>query len=193
MRHSEWSSPQEDFSIISPARFPDRNREPGRIGFMSTQKRENRWQRQACTKRAGVWGHPLPAHSARNTRAMASGETAPLLSLFWVIWAWFHPIDEDLSLGAPERSATNFLRSDQPTRQLVQPDLEANRRGSPPFGTGSHAAFGTPASLRSSCPPIPFPSGLAPLPLPLPQAPVGYHHRAERYDGKRDMYFLHAA
>ena len=140
---------------------------------MSTQKRENRWQRRSCMERA----EGSPSKVARNVYAMASGGTAPLLSLLMVTWAWL---------------ATKFLQSDQPIRQLVQPVIEANRRGSPP-GAGLHAAFGIPASPRSSLPPIPFPPSLAPLRLPLPQAPVGYRHRAERYDGKRDMYFLHAA
>lgn len=155
---------------------------------MSTQKRENRWQRRSCMERA----EGSPSKVARNVYAMASGGTAPLLSLLMVTWAWFHPIDEDLSLGTPDQLATKFLQSDQPIRQLVQPVIEANRRGSPP-GAGLHAAFGIPASPRSSLPPIPFPPSFAPLRLPLPQAPVGYRHRAERYDGKRDMYFLHAA
>ena len=160
---------------------------------MSTQKRENRWQRKTCTERAGVRVYPHPAHSARNACAIANGGTAPLLSLLWVAWAWFHSSDKDLSPGAPGWLATNFLQSDHHIRQLVQPALEANRRGSPPPWAGRHAAFGTPASPRSSLSPIPFPSGFAPLLLPLPQAPVGNRRRAERYDGKRDMYFLHAA
>ena len=160
---------------------------------MSTQKRENRWQRKTCTERTIESGNPgdrssssgrsgraipCPASIARNFSAIANGGTAPLTSIVWSLWAWL---------------ATKFLQSDQPIRQLVQPVLKANRRGSPPPGAGRRAALGIPASPRSSLPPIPFPSGFAPLHLPLPQAPVGYRHRAERYDGKRDMYFLHAA
>jgi hypothetical protein len=169
------------------------NREPGRIGFMSTQERENRWQRKTCTERADKSrapgdsisslentgrAIPCPSPIARFVFMLAYGGTAPLKSIFWSMWAWL---------------ATKFLRSDQPIRQLVQPLLKANRRGSPPSGAGRRAAFGTQASPRSSLPPIPFPSGFATLHLPLPQAPVGYRHWAERYDGKRDMYFLNAA
>ncbi len=188
---------------------------------MSTQKRESRWQRRTCMERAGVSGVPgdrssslgsvsgvpgdrssslgsvssapgdrysslgwsgraipCPAPIARYVYALANGGTAPLVSIVWSMWAWL---------------ATKFLQSDQPIRQLVQPALKVNRRGSPPPGAGRRAAFGIPASPRSSLPPIPFPSGFAPLHQTLPQAPVGYRHRAERYDGKRDMYFLHAA
>jgi hypothetical protein len=146
---------------------------------MSTQKRENRWQRMSCTERAGGWVLPRPAHFARYVRSVASGGTAPLLSIFWSAWAWL---------------ATKFLQSDRPIRLLVQPVLKANHRGSPPpLGAGRRAALGTQASPRSSLPHIPFLSGFAHLYPTVPQAPDGLSRRAERYDGKRDLYFLNAA
>jgi len=163
------------------------------VGFMSTQKRENRttpatktcrrgpryhWQRVSCTERAGVRHYPRYAHVARFICAVAGGGTAPLSSILWSAWAWL---------------ATKFLQSDHLIRPLVRPGLMADRRGSPPPRAGRHAALGMQASPRSSLPHIPFPSGLARLHPPLPQAPAGDHRRAERYDGKRDMYFQHAA
>jgi len=184
------------------------------VGFMSTQKRESYWQRMSCTERAGAWKYSSPAHIARFVCAVATGQTAPLLSILWSAWAWFHPSDvivspgtkrfhpsdADLSPGTP-RLATKFLQSDHLIRPLVRPVLKADRRGSPPLGAGRPQA-----SPRSSLlPHIPFPSGLARLHRTLPQdpvgpqgpigpqAPAGYHRRAERYDGKRDMYFQHAA
>jgi hypothetical protein len=184
--------------------------DPGarQVGFMSTQKRESRWQRMSCAERAGALGIPgdrlsspgrqarsLPsvAHIARYVCAIANGRTASLLSILWSAWAWFHPSGKASPPGAPELPATKFLRSDRPIRQLVQPVLTVNRRGSPPSWAGRRAALGLPASARSSLPHIPSPSGLARFHLTLPQAPAGIHRRAERYDGKRDMYFQHAA
>ena len=168
---------QSSFSIISPARFLMEAR-ARQVGFMSTQKRETPRQRMSCTERAGARDDSSPAHIGRFVCAVAGGGTAPLWLVFGLAIAWL---------------ATKFLQSDYLIGQLVQPVLKADRRGSPPPGVGRRAALGIQASPRSSLPPIPFPSGFAPLHLPLPQAPVGYRHRAERYDGKRDMYFLHAA
>jgi hypothetical protein len=160
---------------------------------MSTQKRENRWQRMSCTERAGSIGLlderswslgwresilPEPAQVARYVCAVARGGTAPLVSILWSAWAWL---------------ATKFLQLDRPIRQLVRPVLAVHRRGSPLPGTRRCAALGTLASPRSSLPPIPFPSGFTRLHPTVPQAPDGLSRRAERYDGKRDLYFLHAA
>ena len=63
---------------------------PGRIGFMSTQRRENRWQRLNCAARAGVMELSGSAPDTRHARAIASGGTAPLMSIIWLAWAWFH-------------------------------------------------------------------------------------------------------
>ena len=147
------------------------------VRFMSTQKREHRSQPQRCTHRAGVG--QLPAHFARCACAAAGGPTAPLLSILWSALAWV---------------ATKFLHSDHPIRQLVRPALKADRRGSPPPPERFRAALGKLASPRSSIPHIPYPPGPARFHRTLaPKAPDGPRRRAERYDGKRDMYFQHAA
>ena len=147
------------------------DRKPGRIGFMSTQRRENRstpatntcrrgpryrWQRTSCTERAEAPGVPTP--SPRNGRADASGRTAP-------------PKDR---IGM----ATNSLQSDRRTGQLVWQDV---RRSSPPRGAGNCAVTSTPATHRSSSKHIPIPPGLAHFHFTLPQAPVGRRHRAESH------------
>jgi hypothetical protein len=160
------------------------------VRFMSTQKRESRWQRKSCTERTGVFGgrswpsgrttrnDPRPTHVARFACAVANGQTAPLMSILWSAFAWM---------------ATKFLRPDHLLGQLVRPVLTADRRGAPPPRVRSRAAMGTQASPRSSLPHIPYPSGSACLHPTLPHAPEGHRRRAERYDGKRDMYFQHAA
>jgi len=160
---------------------------------MSTQKRGNgttpatktrrrgpqyRSQQRRCMDRAGVGCIPLPAHIARYVFAAAKGRTAPLVSIVWSALAWV---------------ATKFLHSDHHIGQLVRPVMKADRRGSPPPRVASRAALGKQASPRSSLPHIPYPSGLASIHRIWPHAPAGDHRRAERYDGKRDMYFQHAA
>jgi hypothetical protein len=163
--------------IISPARFR-MDASARQVGFMSTQKRENRWQHKSCTERAGVGSFPLPSQIARYVCAVASGGTAPLLSIVWSAYAWL---------------ATKFLQMDYPIRQLVRPVSQAKYRGTPPPRVGRRAALGTQASPRSSLPHIPRLSGFGYFYRTLPQAPAGNHRRAERYDGKRDLYFQHAA
>jgi hypothetical protein len=165
---------------------------------MSTQKRENRyrpatetcrmgprfrWHRLICTERAGGRGTIVPTPFARYSCAGSSGGTAPLLTAFWSFWV---------------RLATIFLHADKSNGQRVRPAFPAERTASPPpLGASRpqfwHGARGASVSPRSSLPPIPFPSGPACLHLTLPQSPAAYQRRAERYDGKRDLYFLHAA
>jgi len=151
---------------------------------MSTQKRVNRSQPIRYTNRAGVGCVPLPGFIARYVCAVANGRTAPLLSIFWSAVAWM---------------ATKFLQSDHHTRQLVRPVPKADRCGSPPLRVRRRAALGKQASPRSSIPHISYPSGFVSIHRSLPHGPVGpqvpdgHCRRAERYDGKRDMHFQHAA
>jgi len=162
---------------------------------MSTQKREHgitaatttrregarcRSQLTKSTHRAGVGCFPLPAQIARYVCAAAKGSTAPLVSILWSTLAWV---------------ATKFLHSDHHIGQLVRPVFKADRRGSPPLRVQRRAALGKQASPRSSIPHIPYPSGIEPSHLTSPNDPIARFNgrRAERYDGKRDMYFQHAA
>jgi hypothetical protein len=164
----------------------------GTTPAMKTRRRGSRYRSQPtrCTKREGVGCIPIPAHIAQYVCAAAKGRTAPLLSIVWSALAW---------------AATKFLHSDHHIRELVRPVLQADRGGSPPPRVRSRAAMGKQASPRSSIPHISYPSGLVRIHRILPQgsigqlvpigpqAPAGYRRRAERYDGKRDMYFQHAA
>jgi hypothetical protein len=153
------------------------DRAPGRIGFMSTQRRENRWRHIGCPEGAEVLGMAIPDPKAGRVRANASGGTAP----------------PDL----PARLATNSLQSGYGIVQLVQlvqfvqlvclvqivelvqlaqfvqfvrSDL---RFSSPPFGAGVGAASGRPANHGSSLPHTPSPPGLSRLLLTLPCVPAG--------------------
>jgi hypothetical protein len=151
---------------------------------MSTQRRENRWQRTSCTEgkvstrrflpdgvqRVGDPGHSNPAPITRIRRADASGGTAPPVTPAWL--------------------ATNSLQLDRRIVKLVRQDI---RRGSPPPGVARRTASRTSAIHGSSLPHIPFPPGLALIHSTLPQVPAGRRRWAERYDGKRDLYLQHAA
>ena len=144
--------------------------EPGRIGFMSTQRRENRWQRRSCTRRERVLGFANPAPIAQHGRAYAKVGTAPPVTPAWL--------------------ATNSLQSDRRTIQFAKQNI---RRSSPPPGAGCRAASAILATRRSSLPHIPFPSVFVCLHSTLPQFPAGKRRWTERYDGKRDLYLLNAA
>ena len=155
------------------------------VRFMSTQKRVHRSQRLSRPERAGSGAFPGSHLVARHLWTTAvSGRTAPVWSILWSALAWV---------------ATKFLLPDYPIRQLVRPAPKADRSGSPPPPVRSRAALGKQASPRSSIPRIPYPSGPVSLHRPLPHGPFGpkapaaSRRRAERYDGKRDLYFLHAA
>ena len=144
---------------------------------MSTQKPESRWQLTSCIERANSRVDLSPANVARYVYAIARDLTAPLFSAIW-IWAGL---------------ATKFLLSDYHLGQLAQPVIVTERRGSPPPGAGRPSAFGRTAPPRSSLSRISLPTGSPRFPQAWLQAPDGIRRRAERYDGKRDLYFLHAA
>jgi hypothetical protein len=155
------------------------------VGFMSTQKREDPSTPAATTGRRGAWrwqhlSRTERARVARHVCAAAEGQTAPLLSILWSALAWL---------------ATKFLQPDRPIRQLARPRLSAEHRGSPPPLVRSRVSLTKQASPRSSIPHIPDPSGLVRFHPPLPQFRTARRggRRTERYDGKRDMYFQHAA
>jgi hypothetical protein len=147
---------------------------------MSTQKRERR-RRPKSLERAGGWDRTGSTHIARFVQVVAGGETALLWSMIWSAWAWM---------------ATKFLRKDQTTRHCVRLEsFPAELAVSPPSRARGRlvrqlAARGTPASPGH--PAIHLPSGTAFSLLTLPQAPA-YCCRAERQDGKRDLYILNAA
>ena len=161
------------------------DREPGRIGFMSTQRRENRWRRTDCTRQIGLSEQFSWGSKAQLDCVTASGGTAPP-----GLPACFHPSDGNTSPGAPEWLATNSLQLGYRIVQLVLQDL---RHSSPPFGTGPGGETGTPATHGSSLPHISSPFCLARLHPTLPQVPAGKRLWTERYDGKRNMHFQHAA
>lgn len=130
----------------------------GRIGFMSTQRREEN----------------------RRRRTMHTVSVVPPV--------WFHPSEHDWSLGPSEREVEESLRSDHRTSQFIWPARQETRRGLPPPWAGSRTA-----NSRSFHPASPSPAEFLRLHPPLPQIPAHSDCWVERYDGKRDLYFQHAA
>jgi len=152
---------------------------------MSTQRREDRWQRSSSMD----YARPLEGRSPTPGRAYmlagVSGGTAPL--------------------PQANRLATISLRMDHLSVQFVwlvqvvqlvclarfiQQDIGC---GSPPYEAVSRTATGTPATFRSFPLRISLPSGSAHFHPALPQVPARTRRRAERYDGKRNLHIKHTA
>jgi hypothetical protein len=157
---------------------------PGRIGFMSTQRRASRWPRKDSTKRAEMLELSGFSFGARNGRALASGGTAPPNS----------QLSNGLLLRtseSPARLATNSLLPDHRIAMLARLGI---RRCSPPHGAADGSAeTAKTATHRSSIPHIPHLPARTRFHRSLPHAPAGRRRWAERHDGKRNLYIQHTA
>jgi hypothetical protein len=90
--------------------------------------------------------------------------------------------------GKWARLATNSLQVD---RRFKRPERNADTddsRGAPRCASSRISQFSrsSPSHISSS-------SAVSPFHSDRPQIPAGVGRRAERYDGKRDLYFLNAA
>lgn len=156
---------QEDLiQVFTPAR-PEVARSPAGLGSMSTQRRETRWQCNGYESRQELREPSGFAPDSRLCRAAANGGTA-----------------------RPDGSATQATNSLQKDHPLVRLALPGGHGGSPPLWTGRYTY-----ARRSSLSLLSVLTGSSRLPLAMPQAPAALSRRAERYDGKRDLYFFHAA
>jgi len=146
---------------------------PAGQGFMSTQRREDRLERRVA-------------------------ECAGGLSQLWLgFLAWFVRAFATVGTAPPQDSAawlaTNSLQSDYRTMQPVRQQLRHTSRSSPPIRAGRRASPGAPTTRRSSSRFTPTPSVLELLHPFRSQTPAGERRWTERYDGKRNLYFQHAA
>ncbi len=158
----------------TPAGVPT-DRRPGRIEFMSTQRRAYRLQCMSCTNRAEereanrdgslspatMRVLPSPAPFARVIHASVSGGTASPKRLV-TQWA---------------KVATNSLQKENRSVRFV-------RHGQPLHRSTAY---------RSSLSPNSILSGFARVHPTLPQDPAANGCRAERHDGKGNLHFKHAA
>jgi hypothetical protein len=167
------------------------DRAPGRIGFMSTQRRANRLGRINRTEREKMMERTSSAFGTRFRRATANGVTAPLMSIIWLAWASLLQSGAEASRGALDGVATNSLLSDHRFRTLARLDCLC---GSPPLNAAGHSGnSATPANHWSSKLHIPRLSFRARLHQSLPHAPAGTVRWAERYDGKGNLHIQHTA
>ncbi len=156
------------------------------LGSMSTQRRASRMTAAVEIARADV-----------------RRETAPLMSIIWLAWAWLlsfdasseeaadlRPSDQRPSPRAPRCEATDSLLSDHRNGTIARLD---SRPGSPPSG-GVHLCEQTRQRVtQTSLRQISILPVRVHLHTTLPQFPAGEVRWAERHDGKRDLYFKHAA
>jgi hypothetical protein len=154
--------------------------------IMSTQRREVRFTlaEKICRlgMRLGSWlakrrdrvegsENDFPSPSTRNFPASYASRTAPP--------------------ETPDRVATNSLRLDQRNQQPIRLALLDIRLGSPPLGQASLRRSSGPCSPGFL--PIHFPAMTSRFHRTLPWAPAALCRRTERYDGKRNLHFQHAA
>jgi hypothetical protein len=166
---------------------------------MSTQRRANRTTPAIDNDRAAVWfrwfrgcmEHAGTSVSAVQTRSiLTSIITAPLMSTVWLAWVWLKACDER-SRESIDRVATNSLLTDYCFETFAG---LGSLSGSPPREGAGDRRLSIPQATRRSSPlHIPIIPVRARLHPTLPQAPAGTVRWAERHDGKRDLYFQHAA
>jgi hypothetical protein len=169
------------FSRITPAW--SRWIASGRIGIMSTQRRDGRW---APTTEIG-------RRSLRYRSRLAQGRDlanrSKQANAVLPTWSFSAPNAFDRMVfpaaHLPAMAARNPLQQDTRNKQHVRPLCP----GSPPLGRA--AGFG-PLRLIGY-PPIPSPAVFARLHPTLPDVLAASGSRTERYDGKGNLYFKHAA
>ena len=151
------------------------------------------WVQQMSTQRRASRMVPAMNKDRKEIRRrwiIFSGLTAPLMSIYWSVWAWLLFLDE-LSMKVVPWEATNSLLPDCHNDPLASPD---SRFGSPPpGGVGVRGPSKVRVTPRSSLTHVPTLPVRAHLHTTLPIAPAGKVRWAERHDGKRDLYFQHAA
>jgi hypothetical protein len=149
--------------------------------IMSTQRREVHFTlATAICRVVACLGSRLLSRKVRASRRGASFSGSPAQSLAG------DAENRTAPPAIPARTATNSLRLDDCDQQPARPCL-----GSPP---SNDATERWPRPQRSlTCGPIHFPAVSSRFHRALPWAPAAKCRRTERYDGKRDLHFQHAA
>jgi len=175
---------------------------------MSTQRREDRaapttirWQERrshmrlaSCADRAGSSENEFPTSQARSFPANVARQTARPVNTAPYQTQQLAPQEapqQQWIAGLPWMTATDSLRSNHLNQQHARPIQLDIRFGSSPLR--QPAARRPLRQLPSGVPPIPFPAVSARLHRTLPRVPAALCRWTERYDGKRDLHFQHAA
>jgi hypothetical protein len=169
------------FSRITPAW--SRWIAPGRIGIMSTQRRDSRWAPTTEIGRRSLrYGSRLAQGKDLANRSKQANAVLPT-------WSFPAPNASDRMVcpatHLPAMAARNPLQQDTRNQQHVRSLCP----GSPSLG---RTARSSPLRLIGY-PPIPSPAIFARLHRTPPDVPAASRSRTERYDGKGNLYFKHAA
>ena len=151
---------------------------------MSTQRRASRVSAAIDLYRAEIWR-----------------KTAPLMSIISLAWAWLlsasseeaadlSPSDQMRLRGAQRCEATDSLLSDHRNGIIAWLD---SRASSPPPGEAHLREQTQPRVTQTWLSRVSILPVRVHLYTTLPQFPAGEVRWAERHDGKRDLYFQHAA
>jgi len=169
------------FSRFSPAW--SRWIAPGRIGFMSTQRRKGRSTPTTETgRRSTRHGSRLALCKYLANRANRLGQANA------VLLTWDFPASASgLTAYLPAQAAPSTLQQDTRNQQPVRSYCP----GSPPVRQA--AALRPYFDRLIGYPPIPSPAVFARVHPTLPHVPAAFSCRTERYDGKGNLYFKHAA
>jgi hypothetical protein len=158
--------------------------EPGRIGFMSTQRRES----HSAPTTEDCWEGAM-----RDWRRLSDTACAENREQLEVARTALQSSSSAKDRTAPHWEATNSLQLDSCISRYFELVAPAIRRGPPPVWEAGYTVTGLTASRRSSLPLYPHPPVLENIHPALPQFPAADRSRTERYDGKRDLHFQHAA
>jgi len=143
---------------------------------MSTQRRDGRSAPTTVTGRRSMRHGSRLAHCKDRAIRSKQADAFPP--------RWNFPA---LAFGRTAIAALDTLRQDHRRQQHVRPLCP----GSPPFRQA--AALEASFDCLIGYPPISSPAVFAPPHRTLPHEPAAFSSRTERYDGKRNLYFQHAA
>ena len=153
---------------------------PGRIGIMSTQRRDGR---SAPTTDIGCRSTRHGSRLAQGTDLANRANRLGLANTVSPTWNIPANASGDISAMATPSTLRQDTRNQQSVRFLCS--------GSPPIWQA--AAHGPFFDRLIGYPPIPFPAVFARVHRTLPHVPVAIGCRTERYDGKGNLYIQHAA
>jgi hypothetical protein len=176
-------SRESGFSDVSPAKIDG---SPRQDWIMSTQRREVRTTLAATICRmVARLGSRLLGSTGRAERGKVAFLSSPTQKLAASAENRTAPPE------IPVRAATNSLRLDHRNQQPAGLCPARPFFGSP--APDSTTVKWTNPQSSLSCPTIHFPALSPRFRRTLPWAPAALCRRTERYDGKRDLHFQHAA
>jgi len=166
------------------------------VWMMSTQRREERSTLATVIRRVGLWMRSLtPAALAQRATRRREARLSSAFAGCKVKSTAHASLGSKFPADVDPRKATKAPPSPITANSLLteirdqQPDCICPGVSRP----GQASAFRPPLQRSSGYRPLHFPAFRAFVHPALPRVPVAVCNRTERYDGKRDLYFQHAA